>query len=92
MNITQGLRRVLQTDPSVIATIDGERRRSWREVGDRVAQLAGGLHALGVAHNDRVAVLMLNSDRYFELYLGIAWAGAVIVPTNTRWSQAEILD
>jgi long-chain acyl-CoA synthetase len=92
MNITQGLRRVLQTDPSVVATIDGERRRTWREVGDRVARLAGGLHKLGIQHNDRIAVLMLNSDRYFELYLGIAWAGAVIVPTNTRWSQVEILD
>ena len=92
MNITQGLRRVLATDPGVIATIDGKRRRTWREVGDRVARLAGGLHKLGIQPNDRIAVLMLNSDRYFELYLGIAWAGAVIVPTNTRWSQAEILD
>ena len=35
---------------------------------------------------------MLNSDRYLELYLGIAWAGAVIVPTNIRWSRAEIED
>ena len=43
-------------------------------------------------HGDRVAVLMLNSDRYLELYLGIAWAGAVIVPTNIRWSHAEIED
>ena len=74
MNITQGLRRALQTNPEGIATIDGERRRNWRETGDRVA------------------VLMLNSDRYLELYLGIAWAGAVVVPTNVRWSQAEIAD
>jgi long-chain acyl-CoA synthetase len=92
MNITQGLRRVLQTNPQGIATIDGDRRRNWREVGDRVARLAGALQQLGVGHGDRVAVLMLNSDRYLELYLGIAWAGAVIVPTNVRWSQAEIAD
>jgi long-chain acyl-CoA synthetase len=92
MNITQGLRRALQTSPQTIATIDGDRRRTWREVGDRVARLAGALQKLGVKHGDRVAVLMLNSDRYLELYLGIAWAGAVIVPTNVRWSQAEILD
>jgi long-chain acyl-CoA synthetase len=92
MNVTQGLRRVLQTNPQGVATIDGDRRRSWREVGDRVAKLAGGLRDLGVKRGERVAVLMLNSDRYLELYLGIAWAGAVIVPTNIRWSQAEILD
>jgi long-chain acyl-CoA synthetase len=92
MNVTQGLRRVLQTNPEGIATIDGERRRSWREIGERVARFAGGLRQLGVKRGDRVAVLMLNSDRYLELYLGIAWAGAVIVPTNIRWSHAEIED
>src|ERR1700709_540409 len=92
MNVTQGLRRVLQTNPEGIATVDGERRRTWREIGERVARLAGGLLELGVKRGDRVAVLMLNSDRYLELYLGIAWAGAVIVPTNIRWSQAEIED
>jgi long-chain acyl-CoA synthetase len=92
MNITQGLRRALQTNAEAIATIDGDRRRNWREVGDRVARLPGALQGLGVKRGDRVAVLMLNSDRYLELYLGIAWAGAVIVPTNIRWSHTEIED
>src|ERR1700694_342567 len=92
MNLTQGLRRVQQTNPEGIATVDGDRRRSWREIGERVARLAGGLGELAVKRGDRVGVLMLNSDRYLELYLGIAWAGAVIVPTNIRWSQAEIED
>ncbi|MDB5621195.1 long-chain-fatty-acid--CoA ligase [Tardiphaga sp.] len=92
MNITQGLRRALQIDPQGTATIDGDRRRNWREVGDRVARLAGALQRLGIQPGDRVAVLMLNSDRYLELYLGIAWAGAVIVPTNVRWSAQEIAD
>jgi acyl-CoA synthetase (AMP-forming)/AMP-acid ligase II len=32
---------------------------------------------------------MLNQDRYFELYLAIAWAGAVVVPLNIRWSAAS---
>src|SRR5258707_1711196 len=92
VNVTQGLRRVLQTNPTAIATVDGDRRRSWREIGERVAKLAGGLQQRGIKRGDRVAVLMLNSDRYLELYLGIAWAGAVIVPTNIRWSRAEIED
>ena len=92
MNVTQGLRRVLQVNPLGLGTVDGDRRRTWREVGERVARLAGALHRLGIQRRDRVAVLMLNSDRYLELYLGIAWAGAVIVPTNIRWSHAEIED
>ncbi len=92
MNVTQGLRRMLQVDPQGIATVDGNRRHTWAELGDRVARLAGALQNLGIKAGDRVAVLMLNSDRYIELYLGVAWAGAVIVPTNTRWSVIEIED
>jgi long-chain acyl-CoA synthetase len=89
MNVTHGLRRVLQLNPKGLATVCGDRRREWREVGDRVARLAAGLRALGAAPGERVAVLALNSDRYLEAYLAVAWAGAVIVPLNIRWSRAE---
>ena len=75
MNITHGLRRALQINPDGPATACGERRRCWREIGDRVARLAGGLQARGVAAGDRVAVLSLNSDRYLEIYLAVGWAG-----------------
>lgn len=89
MNTTHGLRRVLQINPDGLATVFGKRRRTWREIADRVARLAGVLCALGAKPGDRVAVLSLNSDRYLELYLAVAWAGAVIVPLNIRWSVVE---
>ncbi|KIZ47302.1 AMP-binding protein, partial [Rhodopseudomonas palustris] len=89
MNTTHGLRRALQINPDGLATVYGARRRNWREVGERVARLAAGLRGLGAEPGDRVAVLSLNSDRYLELYLATAWAGAVIVPLNTRWSPLE---
>jgi long-chain acyl-CoA synthetase len=89
MNVTHGLRRALQIKPNGPATVYGPRRRTWREVGERVSRLAAGLVSLGVNPGDRVAVLSLNSDRYFELYLAVAWAGAVIVPLNIRWSAIE---
>jgi long-chain acyl-CoA synthetase len=89
MNVTHGLRRVLQLNPDGLATIYGDRRRTWRETAERVARLAAGLRALGAAPGERVAILALNSDRYLETYLAAAWAGAVIVPLNIRWNQAE---
>jgi len=89
MNTTQGLRRALQVNPNGLATVFGDRRRNWREVGERVSRLASGLRALGATPGERVAVLSLNSDRYLELYLATAWAGAVIVPLNIRWSPLE---
>jgi long-chain acyl-CoA synthetase len=92
MNITHGLRRALQVNPQGIAVLEGERRLSWAEVGERVSRLAGALRQLGIAKGDRVAVLMLNSSRYLELYLAVGWAGAVMVPLNIRWSVAENRD
>ncbi|HEY1710575.1 MAG TPA: long-chain-fatty-acid--CoA ligase [Rhizomicrobium sp.] len=89
MKLTQGLRRAVQLKPDATATVFGARRRSWREVQDRVARLAAGLVARGLGLGDRIAVIALNSDRYIELYLAVWWAGGVIVPGNTRWALAE---
>ncbi|QCI66973.1 acyl-CoA synthetase [Phreatobacter stygius] len=89
MNITHGFKRALQINAGGLAIVYGDRRRTWRELGERVPRLAGGLASLGVAAGDRVAILSLNSDRYLESYLATAWAGAVVVPLNIRWSPLE---
>src|SRR5580658_6525057 len=89
MHLTQGLHRAAQVKPDGAATVFGARRRTWREVKDRVARLAAGLVALGLRRGDRVAPIALNSDRYIELYLAVWWAGGVIVPGNTRWALPE---
>jgi len=89
MNVTQGLRRALQINPNGLAIVCGDRRQTWRQVGERVARLAAGIRSLGAADGDRVAILSLNSDRYLELYLAAGWSGTVIVPLNIRWSPLE---
>ena len=89
MNLTQGLHRAAQIKAGGVATIFGDRRRSWGEVKDRVSRLAAGLVSLGLKPGDRVAPIALNSDRYIEAYFAVWWAGGVIVPGNTRWALAE---
>ena len=91
MNITHGLRQGrCRSIPNGLAIgLSATRRRTWREVGERVARLAAGFRALGVNAGDRVAILSLNSDRYLELYLATGWSGGVVVPLNIRWSQLE---
>jgi long-chain acyl-CoA synthetase len=90
MHITQTLRRAVQTRGDATATVCGDRRRSWREVADRVARLAGAVQALGVQRGDRVAILSLNSDRYIEYLYAVAWAGAAANPVNIRIAPGEI--
>src|SRR5262249_30012666 len=76
---------------SGIATLCGDRRRTWTEFGDRVARLAGALRGIGLRGSGRVAVLALNSDRYLEYLYAVPWAGGVLVPINVRLAPPEIL-
>src|SRR5262245_65273393 len=90
MYLTQGLRRAAQIRPRGQSTVFRGRRRVWSETADRVARIAGGVEQAGVQRGDRVAILALNSDRYFELMYAIPWLGAVMVPVNTRLATPEI--
>lgn len=90
MYLTQGLHRALQQKPDTVAVWFQDRQYTFRQFAERVARLAGALHALGLHAGDRVAILSLNSDRYLEYYLGVPWAGGVLNPCNIRWSVAEI--
>jgi long-chain acyl-CoA synthetase len=88
--LTQGLRRALQVKPDGPATRFASRHRNWAQCAERVARVAGAMSALGVHRGDRVAILALNSDRYFEMMYALPWIGAVMVPLNTRLAAPEI--
>ncbi len=89
MQGTQFLRQAVACQPHRTAIICNGRRRSWREVGERVPRLAGALRVLGIADGAFVAALAMNSDRYVELFFAVPWAGGAFAPLNIRWSVAE---
>lgn len=90
MYLTQSLQRSARCHPEKLATIFGSRRTDYATMLDRVARLGGALRSLGVGPGDRVALLSLNSDRYLEYFYAVYWAGAVVNPSNIRWSASEI--
>ena len=89
MQGTRFLTQAVACQPHRTATICHGRRRSWREVGNRVPRLAAALRALGIADGRFVAALAMNSDRYVELFFAVPWAGGAFAPLNIRWSLAE---
>jgi long-chain acyl-CoA synthetase len=90
MDILYPLRRAQQLHAGWIAAREGEHTFTYGQFADRVTRMANALHELGLQRGDRIAVLMLNSLRYQELYYAAPLAGAVIVPINIRWNPAEI--
>jgi long-chain acyl-CoA synthetase len=88
--ITQLLRRAMQTAPRRVATEHLDRTRCWSDFGERVMKLAGALSGVGLARGDRVGVLALNSDRYLEALFAALWGGYVVTPINTRLAPREV--
>ena len=91
LSLTQFVQRAAKINANGTATICADRRRTWSEVLDRVRRAAGMLRALGLAEDQRVAILSPNSDTYLEYLFSVAWAGGTIVPINTRLAPPEIL-
>jgi len=83
------IERAGRLNPEGLATQYQGRQYKWSEVADRVSRMAAGLQGLGLDEGDRVAILSLNSDRYYESIFAISRAGYVLVPLNTRWALPE---
>lgn len=83
------IERAARLNPNGDATSCAGRQFTWAEVENRVARLASALRSFGLAEGDRVAILSLNSDRYYETVFAIPWAGYCVVPLNTRWALLE---
>ena len=89
--LSQALARATRLHGDATAIVDGERRVTWSEFGDRAARLAGALRALGMADADRVAILSDNSHRYLEIYFGVPWGGGIFTPLNFRLAVPELV-
>jgi acyl-CoA synthetase (AMP-forming)/AMP-acid ligase II len=66
------------------------RSTSYAELDAHASQVARALRAAGVGHGDRIAFVGKNCDQYFELLMGAAKAGAVMVPIGWRLAPAEM--
>jgi len=88
--VTQSLNRAEMLNPNGVATIFRDRVRTWSECAMRIRRLASGLSALGIGKGDRIAILSLNNDRYYETMFAAPAIGAIIVPINTRLAPPEI--
>jgi long-chain acyl-CoA synthetase len=86
MNVLFGLRRAKQ----MFGSNPASGGLTWSEFYERVYRRAAFLRTLGIEKGNRVAVWMLNSHEYLELYFATAIAGIAIVPINTRWHVKDV--
>lgn len=90
-DISDVVRQHAEERPQKIAVVFGNRRTTYRDLNSRIDQVANGLLALGVRSKERVAVIDTNSDQFYEIWLGSARIGAVVVPLNSRSTSSEVV-
>ena len=91
MNIASWLYRAGLSHPGAPAVGQGARAvQSYGALAERAARLAGGLHALGLAPGDRVAIIAKNCIEYVETIYGVWHAGLTAVPANAKLHGREL--
>ena len=73
-----------------IGVVDGDKRFTYRQFGERTHRLANALRDLGVAPRDRVSFITYNTHQLLEAYYGVLEAGAILNPINIRLTPKEI--
>jgi len=88
------LREVFNTGPKLfpnkVAIIDGRRRFTYREMGERWNRLANALMALGLRKGDYLGFLLKNCTEVIEAYGAGAKAGVAVGGVNYRLSPAGV--
>lgn len=88
MNAAQTL---LQAGASeAIALVCGDERLNYEELRRRVRQAGGAWRSLGLQRGQRVIVFAPDSVDWVLAYLGVIWAGGVVIGVNPRLAMTEL--
>ncbi len=76
--------------PDQEATVFEDQRLTWRQIEERVDQLALALMEMQIQPGDRVGILSNNRPEYLIVYLAVARVGAILVGFNINYTAREI--
>jgi fatty-acyl-CoA synthase len=88
--VTEFLRRARSLYPDAVGAVCGDRRWTYRELGERIDRFSNALLRLGVRHGDVVAYISFNCHRLLEAYYAVPQIGAVLLPINIRLTASDI--
>ena len=84
------LQKAIDYYPDKVGVVDGRKKFTYAQVGERVAGLARFFRAQGILPQDRIAILEENSHAFLETYYAAAGMGVILNPLNYRLSSREV--
>jgi fatty-acyl-CoA synthase len=73
-----------------LADVDSQQELTWAQFEQRVGRVAAVLGELGIGRGDRVALMVENDLRIFEIQFACMRIGALMMPLNWRLAPAEL--
>jgi acyl-CoA synthetase (AMP-forming)/AMP-acid ligase II len=90
VNLSSFVRFHALRTPDRLALVYGDQRVTYRDLLDRVEQLAAWLAQRGVGPETVVACFMKNSAAFVELSIAVSELGGVFLPVNFRLAAEEV--
>ena len=90
MNSSQLVARNARKYPKSEAIISPEGSLTYKELDEKVNQLAHGLVMSGITKGDRVCLFMPNTPEFIISYFAIQRIGAIVVPVNAKFTLDEV--
>src|SRR5947209_10317658 len=92
MNAENRFDRLFRSERSAhVAVLYEHRVITFAELREATVWTAEALHALGIAHGDRVGILLNDSPEFIASFVAIISLGAIAVPINMALRKAEQL-
>jgi fatty-acyl-CoA synthase len=89
LTVSQVLERAANLAPEKVAVVDGERRKTYRELDEAATNLALNLSELGFVKGDRVSVYMKNSLELVIAFYGLQKLGVIVAWVNPSYRRGE---
>lgn len=85
----QALERPARDVPDKTAVVDGERRKSFKELNQMADALAVSLSELGFKKGDRVAIYMKNCIELMVAFYAVQKLGVIVAWVNPNYRRTE---
>jgi fatty-acyl-CoA synthase len=89
LSLGQVLEKAAEAVPAKVAVVEGERRKTFKELGDMANALAAGLQAMGLKKGDRVAMYVKNSVELMVAFYALEKLGVIVAWVNPNYRRAE---
>jgi fatty-acyl-CoA synthase len=89
LSVSQVLERAASLAPEKVAVVDGNRRKTYRELDGMATRLAMNLSRMDFRKGDRVALYMKNSLELVIAFYGLQKLGVIVTWVNASYRRSE---